>query len=312
MENNVLENQVLDAETLSFLRGFSTIQAEIAHLSIPEQRENIKKMFIIPEENLDSVLKVQNEKIVGKHGNIPIRIITPKIDKGNAVLVFFHRGGWVYGSIDESENLCRKIANYTQCSTLIVDYRLAPENKFPIPLDDCFDAVSWASKHLTEKEKKLVLIGESAGGNLAAAVSLMNRKIKKIKIDGQILIYPILTNDLDTECYEKSPDKYLLSYENMKWFWEQYLNSESDGNNELASPLKAKDFTNLPNTLMMMPEYDALKTEGLAFADELKQGGVEVISKQYEKVIHGFLDIPIVSPQIQIAFDDLKAFLARL
>jgi len=312
MKNTTVQDQILDNETLSFLQGFSNIQAQMAHLSIPEQRKKIKEMFLIPEENLDSVQKVQNQEISGKHGKLPLRIITPKVSKGNSVLVFFHRGGWVYGSVDESESLCRKVANHTGCLVVIVDYRLAPENKFPIPIEDCYDAINWVSKHLTQDGKKLVTIGESAGGNLAAAVSLIARKMKGPKIDAQVLMYPILTSNLEIECYEKSPDKYLLSYENMQWFWEQYLNNESDGENELASPLKAKDFADLPKTLMMIPEYDALKREGLSYRDQLQKADVEVISKQYSKVIHGFLDIPIVSSQVQIAFDDLRIFLDNL
>jgi acetyl esterase len=129
------------------------------------------------------------------------------------------------------------------------------------------------------------------------------------KIFAQVLIYPILTNDLIPDRYERSPDKKLLSYGNMQWFWEQYLANTKDGNSELASPLKAKSVKLLPRALIMTAEHDALRLEGEEYAKKLQKSGVDAVYKCYPQVIHGFLDIPVPSTEVQIALNDIKDFL---
>ena len=228
------------------------------------------------------------------------------------MVVFYHRGGWVYGSNDEAEGLCRKIANRTHHIVVQAEYRLSPEHKFPVPLEDCYDAVNWVSNHLRQAddaELDIVVMGESAGGNLAAAVSLMAENNQRPKISAQILIYPVLTSEMNEEHYEKSPDKHLLSYRNMKWFWEQYLPHHDHGNSALASPLKAERVSSLPRTMVVTAEFDALRHEGEAFARKLKDARIDVVHKQYPSVIHGFLDIPVPSPEIENALDDISSFL---
>lgn len=311
MKTAQMSDPILNEDTRAFLQGFSDLQASMDHLSIPEQRRKIREMFVPPKESLEPVKAVEDRNIQGRHGNIPLRIITPKNANEKTVIVFFHRGGWVYGSNDESESLCRKLANQTHCAVVQVEYRLSPEHKFPVPLEDCYDAVTWVSRSLTPpkgSERSVIVCGESAGGNLAAAVSLIAKE-KGPKIAAQILIYPVLTNDLLLERYEKSPDKYLLSYENMQWFWEQYLAKTEDGNKELASPIKAKKVNGLPRTMIITAEYDALCLEGKEFAEKLQKAGVDVVYKQYSNVIHGFLDIPIASPEKEKTLKDLRAFL---
>lgn len=271
-------------------------------------------MFFTPENQLEKISKVENRIVDGTHGPIALRLFFPKNEGPLPIIVYFHRGGWVYGSIDESEQICRRLSNATESIVVAVEYRLSPEHKFPIPLQDCYEAAKWTFKNAPSylgDPKKLIVCGESAGGNLAAAVSLMAQRTKEFPIAGQLLLYPILTNDLDRECYNASPDKSLLTYENMQFFWDSYLSSPEDGKNPHASPLKSRQFSGLPRTFVITAEYDALKHEGAKYAEELQRAGVEVQTKCYARVIHGFLDLPLADATKKKAMNDIIAWIKQ-
>lgn len=305
----------LDSATATFLDGFSKTFASIENLSIPEQRAIIKEMFYVPENQLESMEKIEDKVILGKHGSINIRLFTPNTKGHLPVIVYFHRGGWVYGSIQESEMICRRLANETGAIVAAVEYRLSPEYKFPIPLDDCYDATHWVVKNaltFSGDPDKIILCGESAGGNLAAGVALMTLKTKQFTAAGQLLIYPILTNDLEQKHYDNSPDKSLLSYENMQFFWDMYLSSPEEGKNPFASPLKNENFTHLPSSFIITAEYDALKHEGACYKEALQKAGVNVQAKNYPGVIHGFLDLPLADAMKKEAIKDIAAWVKRL
>ena len=218
----------------------------------------------------------------------------------------------MYGSIAESETICRRLANETKSIVAAVDYSLAPEHKFPIPQEDCYDATKWIAENASTflgDPSKLFLCGESAGGNLAASVALMGSRTKEFMIKGQLLIYPILTDDLELKHYENSPDKSLLSYGNMQFFWNMYLSSPEDGNNPFASPLKNENFTNLPNCFIITAEHDALKHEAMRYEESLQKAGVMVRSKNYPAVIHGFLDLPLANATKERAIKDIAIWI---
>lgn len=304
----------LDSETATFLEEFSKIFALMANLSLPMQRVKIKEIFCIPENQLEPIKKTENKLILGRHGPINLRLFFPTNENHLPVIIYFHRGGWVYGSIQESEMICRRLSNETGAIVVAVEYRLAPEHKFPIPLEDCYDATKWVVENTSTfsgDPNKVILCGESAGGNLAATVALMILKEKQFKISGQLLIYPILTNDLKKADYDNSPDKSLLSYENMQFFWDMYLSSPKDGENPLASPLKCKNFANLPPCFIVTAEHDALKHDGACYAKVLQRAGVTVQSKTYEEVIHGFLDLPLASGVKKKAIKDIADWVKR-
>lgn len=305
----------LDPATVNFLDGFSKMFASIENLSIPEQRATIKEMFYVPENQLEAIEKIEDQVILGKHGTINIRLFTPNNTGHLPVIVYFHRGGWVYGSIQESEMICRRLANETGAIVAAVEYRLSPENKFPIPLEDCYDAAYWISKNASTfsgNPEKIILCGESAGGNLAAAVALMTLKTKQFTVAGQLLIYPVLTNELEKKHYDNSPDKSLLSYENMQFFWNMYLSSVEEGNNPFASPLKNENFSGLPSCFIITAEYDALKHEGAAYKEALQKAGVKVQSENYPGVIHGFLDLPLADAIKKEAIKDIARWVKKL
>lgn len=305
----------LNSETVIFLDGFSKTFASIANLSIPEQRATIKKMFCLPESQLEPIGRVEDKVIIGRHGPINIRLFAPKNENYLPVIIYFHRGGWVYGSIEESEMICRRLANETGSIVAAIEYRLSPEHKFPIPLEDCYDATKWIVENAPTflgDPSKVIICGESAGGNLAAAVALMMLKTNQFTIAGQLLIYPILTNELEKKHYDNSPDKSLLSYENMQFFWNMYLSSPEKGDSPFASPLKNENFANLPSCFIVTAEHDALKHEGAYYAEALQRAGVAVQTKNYPGVIHGFLDLPLANAVKKEAMQDIAAWVKGL
>jgi acetyl esterase len=314
-ESGSATSNELDPATVSFLDEFSKIFASIEDLSIPEQRETIKEMFRVPKSQLESIEKIEDKVLPGRHGSINVRLFSPKNEDQLPVIIYFHRGGWVYGSIEESEVICRRLANETGSIVAAVEYRLSPEHKFPIPLEDCYDATKWIfenSPTFLGDPNKVILCGESAGGNLAAAVSLMMLKTKQFSIAGQLLIYPVLTSDLEQKHYDNSPDKSLLSYGNMQFFWNMYLSSPEDGENPFASPLKNKNFANLPSCFIVTAEHDALKHEGACYGESLQMAGVTVQVKNYPGVIHGFLDLPLADTIKKEAIKDIATWVKKL
>ncbi len=305
----------LDAATAEFLHGFDTIFSMIATLSIPDQRTAIKNMFYMPESGHELIAKIENKEILGRHGPVKIRIFTPKVDEILPVIVFFHRGGWVFGSIEESEVICRKLANETGAIVVAVSYRLSPEQKFPIPLEDCYDATKWIvenAESFSGNCKKVIVSGESAGGNLAAAVAIMARDLNQFLVIGQLLLNPILTNDLDIEAYEESPDKSLISLQNMQFFLGAYLSSPQDGENPYVSPVKSKDLSKLPPAFIVTSEHDALKHEGALYAEALQKVGIPVQLKCYPDVIHGFLNLPLAGAVKKEAVEDIAVCVKNL
>ncbi len=291
----------LNSETQAFLNQFEEVMGSIAHLPVHEQRKTIKEMFTPKKEDLEPIHRVEEKFLQGKNGDLPLRILSP--ENPQATLLYLHRGGWVYGSNDESEALCRKLANATNSTVVMVEYSLAPENKFPIPLEDCYDTLTWVEQNY----KNVIVIGESAGGNLAAALTLMPKASSMLK--GQILLYPILTNTLNKEHYDNSPDKSFLSYDNMTFFWDQYLPDAETGKKPLASPLNAPSHENLPPAFIATAEFDALQHEGKKYAELL---GNTTTYRHYPAVLHGFLDLPIPVPQIDTCIQDIKTFINGL
>lgn len=181
-----------------------------------------------------------------------------------------------------------------------VDYRLAPEHKFPAAAEDSYAAAKWAAENAASigvDPSRIAVGGDSAGGNLAAVVALMARDKHEISIAYQMLIYPVTNHSYATESYTENADGYLLTKDSMEWFWNHYLRNEEDGKNPYASPLQAKDLSGLPPALVLTGEFDPLRDEGEAYAERLKEAGVPVEAKRYDGMIHGFFWMPGVLEQ---------------
>ncbi|HLI78537.1 MAG TPA: alpha/beta hydrolase [Candidatus Binataceae bacterium] len=262
------------------------------------------------------VQKVEDRKIPGSAGDIPVRIYTPS-GKPNGILVYFHGGGWVVGDLASHDYVCRAMTNEAGCVVVAIDYRLAPEHKFPAAPEDCFAATQWVAKNaasLGSDADHIAVGGDSAGGNLAAAVSLIARDRGGPRIRHQMLIYPVTDAAMNTASYtEFTADGFVLSKADMEWFWGHYLRNKSDGENPYASPLRAKDLKKLPPAHIITASHDPLRDEGEAYAEMLKKAGNKVKVKRYTGVVHGFFSLQAAIDQGKTATrelaDDLKASL---
>ncbi len=235
---------------------------------------------------------VEDRTIPGPGGEIPLRIYTPEGDGPFPLLLYFHGGGWVVGSINTHDGVCRQLALESGCLLVSVDYRLAPENKFPAALLDGYAALQWAfanARELNANPARIAIGGDSSGGNLAAAICLKARAEGGPMPVFQLLFYPVTNYSFDTASYRENARGYMLSIEDMQWYWKQYLPSEADGRNPLASPLQAPDLAGLPPALVISVEYDPLRDEAEAYAAKLQSAGVPTTLVRCDGMIHGFL-----------------------
>jgi acetyl esterase len=225
-------------------------------------------------------------------GQVKIRIYRPSPREGLPIMVFFHGGGWVTGDLDRHDPLCRELTARIGCVTVSVDYRLAPENKFPAGLDDCYAAVQWAAANassLGADASRLALCGDSSGGNLAAATSLLARDRGGPQIICQALLYPVLDSSLDTPSQRSLAEGYFLTRQRMEWYWKQYVKNDADRVNPYASPAHAAELKNLPAAIIFTAEFDPLRDEGASYAQRLERAGVKTTYRCYEGTIHGFI-----------------------
>ncbi|MGK0478954.1 MAG: acetyl esterase [Ilumatobacter sp.] len=262
----------------------------------------------------DDVADQSDRTIPGSGGAIPIRVYTPDGDGPFPCLVYFHGGGWVIGDLEMVNAACRNLSARTGCVVVSVDYRLSPEHKYPQPFDDCFEATKWVVEHGDEigvDGTRVAVGGDSAGGNLAAAVSLRARDEGGPALAMQLLVYPVANHGYDTDSYTRNGENYLLTTDMMKWFWDHYLGSDADGENPYVSPLRADDVSNLPSATVFTAEFDPLCDEGEAYAAKLTDAGVDVRHTRFDGQIHGFFPMLLVfeaaGKAIDMAAADLKS-----
>ena len=243
---------------------------------------------------VEAVARVENRTLPGPAGEIPVRIYAPSDARGLPALVYFHGGGFVIGSLETHDGTCRSLANAIGCVVVSVDYRLAPEHKFPAGPEDCYAATRWVAEKGAEigvDGARVAVGGDSAGGNLAAVVALMARDRRGPALRHQLLIYPVANHDYTTASYEENQQGYLLSREMMRWFWNHYLARPEDGANPYASPLRAASFAGLPPAHVVTAEFDPLRDEGEALAARLARDGVATTHARYDGMIHGFFSM---------------------
>ena len=235
--------------------------------------------------------RVEDRTIQGPAGEIPVRIYTPSGTGPFPTFVYFHGGGWVLGTLDMSDATCRNLCVGGECITISVDYRLAPEAKFPAAADDSFAVVQWVSAHASDigaKAGNIAVGGGSAGGNLAAVVCLMARDRGGPSLAFQLLVVPVTDRNFDTESYRQNAEGYGLTRGGMIWYWDHYLNSPSEASDPYAAPLQARDLSGLPAALVLTAEFDPLRDEGEAYAHRLEAAGVPTTCIRYDGMVHGF------------------------
>jgi len=246
------------------------------------------------------VARVDDLQASGPAGPIPLRAYYPDGAGPFGALVYFHGGGWVIGSIETHDSLCRALANTTGWAVFSVEYRLAPEHKYPAAADDAYAATAWVAaqaRTLGVDAARVAVAGDSAGGNLAAVVAQMARDRGGPRLRAQALIYPVTDYDFTTPSYGANADGYLLTQDAMRWFWDHYLADARQGSEPYASPLRARDLHGLPPALVLTAEFDPLRDEGEAYAAALRRAGVPVDQHRYDGLIHGFFQFGGAFPQ---------------
>jgi acetyl esterase len=225
-------------------------------------------------------------------GEFKSRLFVPHGDS-RGMLVWFHGGGWVLGSLEESDTLGRMLAKELSMQVLVAGYRLAPEHRFPTAVEDAWAAVEWGA---SRAGGRLLVGGDSAGGNLAAVVSLRARDRQGPRIALQVLVYPVVDASLDRPSYLDKENALALTREGMEWFWRHYAKDPAQRLLPEASPLRAGDFSRLPPAVVLTAEYDVLRDEGEAYAQALVGAGVPVVFKRFERQVHTFFTLVNVIP----------------
>jgi acetyl esterase len=259
-----------------------------------EARAHLKRTIAALNTDPEPVARVENRTIPGPDGPVPVRIYRPQEQPAAPMpaLVYFHGGGWVICDLDSHDPTCRAITNGVGCVVVSVDYRLAPEDKFPAAAEDAYAATLWVAGNATDlgvDATRIAVGGDSAGGNLTAAVALMARDRQAPEVMFQLMIYPVTDiASMDTRSYRENGEGYFLTTAAMEWYRRQYLADLSEASHPYASPLRAADLAGLPPALVITAELDPLRDEGEAYGSRLREAGVPATISRYDGVFHGF------------------------
>ena len=288
-------------------------------LTAPEAREFYLAARVVSNPEPPELKSVQPLAIPSPTGPIPARIYTPitlrKASDLAPCLVFFHGGGWVIGNLDTHDVVCRKLADEGQLIVISVDYRLAPEHKFPAAIDDAIASTKWIAENATQlgiDASRLMVGGDSAGGNLAAVVAISARDGDGPDIAGQVLIYPATDFAMTQPSHSEPETSILLTHTVIKWFRDHYLNGAADVGDWRASPVRAKTLVGLPPAYVLTAGADPLRDEGDEYARHLKQAGVPVTYRHFPGQFHGFFTMGKLLQQANIAAKEIGDWLKAL
>ncbi|MFF2508183.1 alpha/beta hydrolase [Streptomyces sp. NPDC058067] len=242
---------------------------------------------------------------------VPVRVYDPSLREDAPVVLFCHGGGFVICDLDSHDDFCRAMAKATGAVVVSVDYRRAPEHRFPAAPEDAYTALLWAAKMY--QDRPIAVAGDSAGGNLATVLTLLSRDRGGPEIVFQALYYPMLDPTRSGASHRDNAEGYFLTADHVRWFWEQYLTTDADAANPYAAPLGHADLTGLPPAQVISPGLDPLCSDGDAYAVALAEAGVPVVTRRYDGMFHGFLSMGAALPEVAEACDEAFAVLkARL
>jgi acetyl esterase len=288
-------------------------------LTAPEARAYYTQARFATNPEPPELARVTPLAIPAPHGTIPARIYVPKDprrhDGLSPALVFFHGGGWVIGDLDSHDVVCRQLAVEAALIVISVDYRLAPEHKFPAAADDAIAATKWVAANARElgvDAARLSIGGDSAGGNLAAVVALAARDGNGPAIAGQVLIYPAVDFAMTHGSHSEPETSVLLTHSVIRWFRDHYLNGAADVDDWRASPARAQNLGGLPPTYVLTAGADPLRDEGDEYAERLRQAGVPVATKHYPGQFHGFFTMGKLLREANVAVSEIGAWLKGL
>jgi acetyl esterase/lipase len=268
---------------------------------LPELRQQLRTMVSLMDEPAPPLPRIEDITIPGPGGWIPARVYDPARSKAtpSPVLAYFHGGGWVQGDLETHHGLCARLALRGGALVVAVDYRLAPEHKFPAAVEDCQAAYRWLRSHARDiggDPGRVAVAGDSAGGNLTAVVSQWASGAGVPTPTCQVLIYPALDFALDTPSHRELEDAHIIPRDRIAWYMAQYL-TEADRTDVRASPLRARDLSGQPPALVITAGFDPLRDEGQAYADRLRAAGVDVAYREYPGQIHAFVSLTKAIPQ---------------
>lgn len=285
------------------------------HTMTGAQARAVIRSRIVAPSTPEEVGQVRDASVHGPAGDIDVRIYRPASMSGPVpTLVYAHGGGFVFCDLDSHDGLCRSFANLIPAVVVSVAYRLAPEHRFPAAAEDVFAVAQWAARNadaLGGDARRVVVGGDSAGGNLAAAAALMARDRGAPSLAAQLLIYPMIAADFGTESYRQFGEGFYNPRPALQWYWDQYVPTPADREHPYVSPLNA-ELTALPPTVLLTAGHDPLRDEGIAFGDALESAGVPVARRHYDGGIHGFVTMPMLDLAHQAraqVCDDLSTIL---
>jgi acetyl esterase len=288
----------LDEATAALLSQMAAAGIKPLHEMTPQEARAFASSLRADPDTMPEMAKVQNRRVRVTGGVVPVRLLVPH-DQPQGVIIYYHGGGWVIGSIDDSELLGRRLAQRTACAVVLVDYRLAPEYRFPTAVDDSYAALCWVDRNIEEiagRRVPIMVAGDSAGGNLAAVMALQARDRKGPSIALQILVYPVTDADFESTSYRDPENDLMLTRDAMIWFWDHYAPDPSGRINPDASPLQVPDTSNLPPAVVLTAEHDVLRAEGEIYATRLIKSGVPVDHHRFAGQMHGFFTMVDLLP----------------
>ena len=296
----------LDITTAKFLEKMAEDDGKPIHESmLHEARVFASKIAELagPSPEME---RVEERVVEGTGGEATLRVLVP-IEDPRGVLVYYHGGGWVTGTPDEYDTVARKLAERTSCAVVLVEYRRAPEHRYPTAVGDSYVALEWVGKHLSDiagQEVPLIVAGDGSGGNLAAITAIRARDRSGPPIALQVLIYPVTDADFDRPSYLDPENELLLTRDAMIWYWDQYLPESSRRTEPDASPLHTENLQELPPAVILTAEHDVLRDEGEAYAARLQEAHVPTDLQRYVGQMHGFFTL-LMLPGSELGFQQV-------
>jgi acetyl esterase len=312
-----MDTKDMDPKFEKYLKEIKLKQKTV--FSIPDIKEARIRADEITSSEITKPEKVFDLKdivIRGYRNDITLRLYKPEGKPPLPVLLFFHGGGWVFGNIKNYESFCTQIVNLSSSAVVSVGYNLAPEHKFPEPLEDCYSSLIWILENGNKyglDPSRLIICGDSAGGNISAAITFMARDRGISSIGYQVLIYPAVDlSSFDYESFELFGTGNLLDTKDMPLAIERYLNNKDECFSPYVSPILAKDFSDLPPAYVITAGYDVLRDEGHAYALKLVNAGVPVAIRCYKEFMHGFFTMDAISDAVRPAIVETVEFLKKV
>ncbi|WP_335871221.1 alpha/beta hydrolase [Bacillus sp. 2205SS5-2] len=291
--NHTSSNVVLEKEAQEFAEATNT-PPYLFEVGVEKGRQTVDEVQSEPVDK--KPVDIEDISVSGgPSGEVSVRIIKPKnAPKDLPVILYTHGAGWVFGNSHTHDRLIRELAVGSMSAVVFTNYSLSPEAKYPIAIEEVYSVLEWISKQGQEfgmNPSEITVAGDSVGGNMSAAITLMAKERQGPKIEKQLLFYPVTDASMNTYSYHQFKEGYFLRRDGMQWFWDQYTTNEDERNNITASPLRAtiEELKDLPKALVITGEADVLRDEGEAYANKLREAGVEVTSVRFQGIIHDFV-----------------------